>query len=273
MPAAPRHGQHGRHGACRAATVSVADLDTDTEAQGRRRGRPDRSRRARSSSRRARPSRATPSTAPRPGPLIEATVGQLVEVHLHNENVKGGVALHWHGVDVPERRGRRRRGHPGRGRGRRGLHLPLGRAARGHLLVPLPPALARAGRRRPARRHRRSTRSSRSPASRDVLALAHLYDGPADPQRRHRGPARRRRSRASGCGCGWSTPTTVPQTPGPSVPFLVRRRRRVRRQRARPRSPTGRSGIPAGGRVDLEVTVPDRRHRPSGSSWPATWVW
>jgi FtsP/CotA-like multicopper oxidase with cupredoxin domain len=36
-----------------------------------------------------------------PGPLIEATVGDLVEVRLHNESVKGGVALHWHGVDVP----------------------------------------------------------------------------------------------------------------------------------------------------------------------------
>ncbi len=36
-----------------------------------------------------------------PGPMIEATVGQLVEVRLHNESVKGGVALHWHGVDVP----------------------------------------------------------------------------------------------------------------------------------------------------------------------------
>ncbi len=36
-----------------------------------------------------------------PGPVIEATVGQLVEVRLHNESVRGGVALHWHGVDVP----------------------------------------------------------------------------------------------------------------------------------------------------------------------------
>ncbi len=36
-----------------------------------------------------------------PGPLIEATVGQLVEVRLRNESVRGGVALHWHGVDVP----------------------------------------------------------------------------------------------------------------------------------------------------------------------------
>jgi len=36
-----------------------------------------------------------------PGPTIEATVGQLVEVRLHNEDVEGGVSLHWHGVDVP----------------------------------------------------------------------------------------------------------------------------------------------------------------------------
>jgi FtsP/CotA-like multicopper oxidase with cupredoxin domain len=36
-----------------------------------------------------------------PGPTIEATVGQLVEVRVHNDDVEGGVALHWHGVDVP----------------------------------------------------------------------------------------------------------------------------------------------------------------------------
>lgn len=36
-----------------------------------------------------------------PGPLIEATVGQLVEVHVHNANVTDGIAIHWHGVDVP----------------------------------------------------------------------------------------------------------------------------------------------------------------------------
>jgi FtsP/CotA-like multicopper oxidase with cupredoxin domain len=36
-----------------------------------------------------------------PGPLISATQGQVVEVHLHNQDVKGGVTLHWHGVDVP----------------------------------------------------------------------------------------------------------------------------------------------------------------------------
>ena len=36
-----------------------------------------------------------------PGPTIEATVGQVVEVSLHNADVEGGVSLHWHGVDVP----------------------------------------------------------------------------------------------------------------------------------------------------------------------------
>jgi FtsP/CotA-like multicopper oxidase with cupredoxin domain len=36
-----------------------------------------------------------------PGPEIRARQGQLVEVHLRNESVAAGVALHWHGVDVP----------------------------------------------------------------------------------------------------------------------------------------------------------------------------
>lgn len=36
-----------------------------------------------------------------PGPVIRATVGQLIEVRLINESVPDGVSLHWHGVDVP----------------------------------------------------------------------------------------------------------------------------------------------------------------------------
>ncbi|MBL7253072.1 multicopper oxidase family protein [Paractinoplanes lichenicola] len=36
-----------------------------------------------------------------PGPPVLAAKGQLVEVRLVNENVPGGVTLHWHGVDVP----------------------------------------------------------------------------------------------------------------------------------------------------------------------------
>ena len=36
-----------------------------------------------------------------PGPTLEATVGDLVQVTLVNENVEEGITLHWHGVDVP----------------------------------------------------------------------------------------------------------------------------------------------------------------------------
>jgi len=36
-----------------------------------------------------------------PGPVIRATAGQLVQVRLVNESVGDGVTLHWHGVDVP----------------------------------------------------------------------------------------------------------------------------------------------------------------------------
>ncbi|HJY43200.1 MAG TPA: multicopper oxidase family protein [Propionibacteriaceae bacterium] len=36
-----------------------------------------------------------------PGPEIRARQGQLIEIHLRNDSVAAGVALHWHGVDVP----------------------------------------------------------------------------------------------------------------------------------------------------------------------------
>ena len=36
-----------------------------------------------------------------PGPTITATEGDLVEVRLRNASVPDGVAVHWHGVDVP----------------------------------------------------------------------------------------------------------------------------------------------------------------------------
>ncbi|WP_353950170.1 multicopper oxidase family protein [Knoellia sp. S7-12] len=36
-----------------------------------------------------------------PGPTITATEGQLVEVRVRNEDVTEGMTLHWHGVDVP----------------------------------------------------------------------------------------------------------------------------------------------------------------------------
>ena len=79
-----------------------------------------------------------------PGPTIEATEGDLLEVRVHNEDVEDGISVHWHGVDVPERRGRRRRRHPGRHRRRRGPRLPVRRRRPRQLLVPLPPDVARA---------------------------------------------------------------------------------------------------------------------------------
>lgn len=36
-----------------------------------------------------------------PGPTLEAVAGQLVEVHVHNQDVTDGMTIHWHGVDVP----------------------------------------------------------------------------------------------------------------------------------------------------------------------------
>lgn len=36
-----------------------------------------------------------------PGPMIRAEQGELIEVRLVNESVPDAVALHWHGVDVP----------------------------------------------------------------------------------------------------------------------------------------------------------------------------
>ena len=36
-----------------------------------------------------------------PGPTIRAEQGQLVEVALTNANVRDGITLHWHGVEVP----------------------------------------------------------------------------------------------------------------------------------------------------------------------------
>ena len=91
-------GLHGGHGG--ASGVSVADLDTDPAREAdvvvdlvTREGPVELA-----SGRRVEGFSVNGTS---PGPLIEATVGQLVEVRLRNESVRGGVALHWHGVDVP----------------------------------------------------------------------------------------------------------------------------------------------------------------------------
>jgi FtsP/CotA-like multicopper oxidase with cupredoxin domain len=96
-PGGAHHG--GGHGDA-ATSVSVADLDTETDRE------PDvrldltaRQGKVRLASGRTIEGYSLNNTSP--GPLLEATVGDLIEVRLHNESVEGGVALHWHGVDVP----------------------------------------------------------------------------------------------------------------------------------------------------------------------------
>ena len=88
-----------------------------------------------------------------PGPTIRAREGQVVEVTLRNVDVPAGVTLHWHGYDVPGGMDGVA-GASGRRAGRGVVHLPLPRRPGGHLLVPLPPGLARAGHGGPVRRAR-----------------------------------------------------------------------------------------------------------------------
>ena len=221
------------------------------EPRGRRRGRPDRPRRARCELASGKTVDGYSLNGTSPGPLIEATVGQLVEVRLRNETSSDGVALHWHGVDVPNAED-----------GVAGVTQDAVEAgedhtyrwvapARRHLLVPLPPALRRAGDRgllggiiiHPEGAERRGARR---------VALAHLYDGDATVNGRHGHPARGGRGRASGSGCGWSTPTTASRTPGRAA-LPGARGRRVSTSTSRPRSPDRSVVIPAGGRADLEV--------------------
>ena len=89
------HGGHGARG-----TISVADLVEDTD-------RPAdvvvelTARQERFSLASGRQVDGFTLNGISPGPTIEATVGDLVEVRVHNQNVEDGIALHWHGVDVP----------------------------------------------------------------------------------------------------------------------------------------------------------------------------
>ena len=97
-PGTTAHHAPGEHQA--RSAVSVADLDTETTRQAdvvvdltARQGT------VKLASGRSVQGYSVNNSSP--GPLITATVGELVEVRLHNESVQGGVALHWHGVDVP----------------------------------------------------------------------------------------------------------------------------------------------------------------------------
>ncbi|WP_239090857.1 multicopper oxidase family protein [Asanoa iriomotensis] len=91
------HGGHGSHGdSARTITSLVADPDRPADVSVTLTVRKERFRLAS-----GREIDGYTVNGRSPGPLIEATVGQLVEVRLVNESVPDGATLHWHGVDVP----------------------------------------------------------------------------------------------------------------------------------------------------------------------------
>ena len=94
------HGGHGTHAGHDASGTSVADLT------GPRDGTPDvdvtlvaRAQTVRLASGQRVDGYTLNGRSP--GPVIRATVGDLVQVTLVNRGVQGGATLHWHGVDVP----------------------------------------------------------------------------------------------------------------------------------------------------------------------------
>jgi FtsP/CotA-like multicopper oxidase with cupredoxin domain len=99
--AASGHGAHGAgHGGTAEHEVDVVDLVAD----------PDRradvtvdlvARREEVTLRSGRTVDGYTLNGTSPGPVIEVREGQLLEVNLTNESVPDGITLHWHGVDVP----------------------------------------------------------------------------------------------------------------------------------------------------------------------------
>ena len=169
-------------------------------------------------------------------------------MRLHNEDVEGGVALHWHGVDVPNAQDgvagvTQDAVKPGEDYTYRWVaphagtfwyhsHQMSNEQVCGGLLggIVIRPA-------------------HRSPASSTQLAVAHLYDSMQTAQRRHRRPAGERDDRASGSACASSTPTTGPVA-WANVPYKVVAMDGYDVNRADRRTGKG-IEIPAGGRADL----------------------
>ena len=188
-----------------------------------------------------------------PGPLIEATVGQLVEVRLHNESVKGGVALHWHGVDVPNAQD-----------GVAGVTQDAVGVGEDHTYRWVAPDAGTFWYHSHQLSHEQVIGGlfggiivhpeEREPGVRNVLALAHLYDdvptvnGGTGFRPVVARPGERVRVRVVNTDNG-------PQNVWIGEPFLVRAIDGI--DVNEPTEVTDRSvGIPAGGRADLEVRVP-----------------
>ena len=194
-----------------------------------------------------------------PGPLIEATVGPAGRgARAQRQRHRRASRCTGTGSTCPTPRTASPASPRTPIKAGQGLHLPLGRAARRHLLVPLPPGLARAGVAGGLLgAHRDPPAHAATRRRRDVVALAHLYDGDETVNGRTGDQRGRGAARPAGPGARDQHRQRPASASGPSAPYRLRRDRRVRRQRSRPRSTDRSVVIPAGGRADLEVTVPD----------------
>ncbi len=189
-----------------------------------------------------------------PGPLIEATVGDLVEVRLHNEDVADGVALHWHGIDVPNAQD-----------GVAGVTQDAVGAGEDHVYRWIAPDAGTYW----YHSHQQSNPqvsggllgavlihpAAPEPDVLDVVAVSHLYesvqtvDGVDGVREVEAEPGTRVRVRVVNSDNG-------PQTVWADVPYLVRAVDGVDVNEPT-EVPDRAVGVPAGGRVDLEVAVPE----------------
>jgi FtsP/CotA-like multicopper oxidase with cupredoxin domain len=188
-----------------------------------------------------------------PGPLIEATVGELVEVRLHNESVKGGVALHWHGVDVPNAQD-----------GVAGVTQDSVGVGEDHTYRWIAPDAGTYWYHSHQQSHEQVAGglfggvlihpAQRDPDVRDVVTMTHLYDGKStvDGESGTREvtaePGEVVRVRVVNTDNG-------PQSAWSSVPFVLRAVDGFEINEPTPVEDES-VGIPAGGRADLEVEVP-----------------
>ena len=191
----------------------------------------------------------------RPARRSAPVEGQLVQVQLVNESVPDGVTLHWHGLDVPNAED-----------GVAGVTqdaVPVGGEhvyrfvadRRRHVLVPLAPGLARAGAARPVRAARgrparpapavtAEARRSCTSTTASTRSTASRQSTPSPPR-----PARP-------CGCACSTPTTAPTAVWiAGAPFAVVAVDGTDVHAPAPVRDTA-VLVTAGGRADLQLTVP-----------------
>ena len=188
-----------------------------------------------------------------PGPLIEASVGELVEVRLHNESVEGGVSLHWHGVDVPNAQD-----------GVAGVTQDAVEEGEDHVYRWVAPDAGTFWYHSHQLSHEQVAGglfggilvhpAKRDEAVRDVVALTHLYDGTSTvdgltgTREVAAEPGERVRVRVVNTDNG-------PQSVWSSEPFLLRAVDGFDVHEPTPVADRS-VGLPAGGRADLEVEVP-----------------